>query len=356
MQLEDAVQVLTEDQIVEFMESVGAREAKRTEKHIWYTTVCHGGDSSKLCFNRDSRTFYCYTECGHMTFTYFVQQVLDVSFSEAARIVIAMAKKNLRFGFRASTADRLKDLKKLKRLREPLVQDDFNFKPANPYVLECYEDNVFYDGWCSEGISVETMQEFGIRWDEVRKAIIIPHYDIDGRLVGVRTREVEATRAKYKPLMLESHCYSHPLGMNLYGLYRHKDAIRSTRQAIIVEGEKSVLKHHTWFGKSSNMVATCGFNVSNVQRSMLVGLGIEELILGFDKDVSMKVTNETTTPEYESYCSRVNHIGRAFAPYCRVTALVDYEDLLDLKDAPVDQGKEVFLKLMAKRQEIALGE
>ena len=35
------------------------------------------------------------------------------------------------------------------------------------------------------------MQVFGIRWYELEKHIIIPHYNINGELVGIRRRSLQ---------------------------------------------------------------------------------------------------------------------------------------------------------------------
>ena len=45
--------------------------------------------------------------------------------------------------------------------------------------------------WIYEGISVETMEKYEIRYSIENNSIIIPHRDKDGRLVGIRERNLD---------------------------------------------------------------------------------------------------------------------------------------------------------------------
>ena len=41
--------------------------------YIIARTICHGGDSHKLCYFTKSKDFYCYTNCGRMPFFEFIK-------------------------------------------------------------------------------------------------------------------------------------------------------------------------------------------------------------------------------------------------------------------------------------------
>ena len=65
------------------------------------------------------------------------------------------------------------------------------------------------------------MQSRGIAYDPKRHAIIIPHYDINNNLIGIRKRtlvEEEEVFGKYRPATFNGKMYNHPLGFNLYNL------------------------------------------------------------------------------------------------------------------------------------------
>jgi DNA primase len=68
---------------------------------------------------------------------------------------------------------------------------------------------------------------------------------------------------KYRPLIINKVQYSHPLGMNLYGINWAKDNIKNIKKAIVFESEKSVLKYMSYFGIENNIaVACCGSSLS----------------------------------------------------------------------------------------------
>ena len=346
-------QLREEDVIKWLVTEAGAEVHRETSEHIWLTTVCHGGDSDKLCYFRETKTFYCYTHCGYISLFSMVMNVRECDFPQSVMFLASLAHIDLNnaldFAASVPTETYMSDLERCKRARQQSTKDDdtITLNVVDPTVLSCFAHNTFYTGWSSEGIGVQAMHDFGIAWDESRGAIIIPHKDAKGNLVGIRRRIPSDAfeGGKYVPLSVGDHLYAHPLGMTLYGLYEHTEAIRKHKSVIIFEGEKSVLKHHTMFGENSNAVAVCGFNITPVQRDMILQCGVDEVILAFDKEVLM-YGDSIRSPAYTRYCERVNSMGRMFAPYCRTYALVDMEDRLELKDSPIDKGKEVFTYLL----------
>lgn len=347
------INALREDQIIDFLAAHGAEESKRTDDYIWFTTICHGGDSHKLCYYRHNKSFRCFTHCGRMSVFDLVQKVLNCTFSKAYKYLAALANVNLysTTGIQDSGEEPLDQLQKYSRARTRKTERHEPVLPRiDANVLTYFDTCTYYTGWRNEGIEANTMRRFGIRWNEINQAIVIPHVDIDGNLVGIRRRLThDDTGNKYMPLILNNRMYNHPLGANLYGLYEHQEAIRRTKQAIVFEGEKSVLKHHQFYGDDSNSVAVCGFSITPYQRDLLLGLGIEEVILAFDKDTLMHGPT-IKTERYRRYCESINNMGRMFTPYCKAYALVDMTDKLDLKDSPVDKGQGVFEYLLQHKE------
>ena len=118
--------------------------------------------------------------------------------------------------------------------------------------------------------------------------ITIPHYDMNGRFVGLRGRALSDEDAeiygKYRPLVVGKQMYNHPLGLNLYNLNNSIENIKKIRKAIIFEGEKSCLLYQSYFGISSDIsVACCGSSISSVQMALLLNTGAEEIVIAFDK-------------------------------------------------------------------------
>ena len=203
--------------------------------------------------------------------------------------------------------------------------------------------------WLSEGINEDTIRKYNIRYSLKQNAIVIPHHNIDSELIGIRVRnlnkEVVEEFGKYNPLFIEGEMFNHKLGHNLYGLDKNKDYIKKVKKVVILESEKAVLQMDSFFGEKSIAVAICGSNLSRVQMKMLLDLGVEEFILGLDKQYS-NVDEETIwLKKIEKMVKPLLEIG------VTITRIWDNLEggFLNHKDSPTDLGKEIYLKLVKRR-------
>ena len=363
------INALSDEEIVNLVQEIGGIVFKEKDNEIWFNTICHHGNSHKLCYYKDSKMFYCYTNCGRMDIYTLLQSSTGDDFKTTLNRVAKKANIRTRHGFadNGSSMQEINMLDYYLELQEKYTHE-FNETPLpiiKDFNLDYFEKDVFYKGWIDEGITIDSMIKYGIRWYELHKHIIIPHYDVKGNLIGIRRRSllIEDEKRKYAPeekvLLLDgnNNVFGHSLNYNLYGLHINKKAIQRLKKVIIVESEKSVLLSDSYYGDSSITVATCGFNVSNWHIDMLLSLGIEEVILGFDKDYDPVVCeqldeNSIEYRQYEAYYNRIYSIGEKFAPYCKVTVLWDNMGVLDLKDSPFDKGKSALKTLLAHRQEL----
>jgi len=335
------------------------------KKEIWFATVCHGGDSHKLCYFKESKSFYCYTNCGHMNIFSLIMHVEHCSFTAALSFVANELGINSRQGLNqvAKATNATKEINEIKQyldIRRKKVSPLKMLLPIeNTNILNYFDDSVFYTGWEDEGISISTMQYFGIRWYELEKHIIIPHTNIYGEIVGIRRRSLQEKdkNNKYMPEIIEGISYAHSLNLNLYGLYQNKETIKRLKKVVIVESEKSVMLAHEYYGDNAFVVATCGFNISNWHRDILLSLGAEEVILGFDKDYNVldfidADENDVEYKKCQRYIDRVYSLAYKFTSFCRTFVLWDTFNKLDKKDSPFDKGQETLEFLMKHKVEI----
>ena len=366
MAVQDILEQITEEKIIEIMEDLGSPIYKRTidrrtnQTCLWFRTICHGGDSHKLCFFLNSKDFYCYTSCGRMTFFNCINKIReDKTFKDSYRYILSKLGKSSkeRKGIILNSEEMKENRQEFFELDKALNYSEYkrlnNTQYYDKTILNYFDHNTFYQGWIDEGISIEVMKQFGIAWYEYGNHIIIPHFDIEGNLIGIRRRSLnpEDAKNKYMPETIEEITYEHPLGLNLYGLYENKKAIERQKKAIIVEAEKSVLLSNTYFGKNSVAVATCGFNISDWQIDALLKLGVEKIWLGFDKDYDLQLENEykedaTTYRKFLNYKNRLLGLCEKVAPYAQVYLIRDRKNYLKIKDSPLDRGKDTFMKLM----------
>lgn len=243
-------------------------------------------------------------------------------------------------------------LNKFAALNQPEPTKKVEKKIISKALLEYFPNFIPYE-WYKEGIAIEAMQKFGIRMDTVNQKIIIPHYDVEGQLIGIRGRSFNwydlQRGAKYSPIYLGvDSVYNHPLGEHLYGLWANKETIRQTKTVVIVEAEKSVLLSETYFPNHNFTVAVCGSSITDMQVNLLLSLGVTQVILALDKESP----SAPGCPETLAYKDKLLNMAYKFTPYVATYIIMDHSDLLGLKDSPFDKGKEVLIELMKQKEQV----
>lgn len=340
---------ITDDEIFHLLEALGG-EPKIVNGVIVSQTICHHGDSDKLGYYPDSGTFMCYTNCGSFDVIGLVEKTKEISTGEA----ISFVKDFFNIGapiigsFQKRTHASLEEIDNpMSSIRRRHSKESRELKVIeNTSVLNSFYD-MYYDGWLAEGITVDTMKKFGIKFSVIDNQIIIPHRNVDGALVGIRARnlndKVVAEGKKYIPIYYNGVSYRYPTGLNLYGLDVNKDNINKTHQIVLFEAEKSVLKMDSFFN-GGNGVALNGTMLSDEQVKLIDALDVNEVIIAVDKEY-----DDVDTEESEEYAKKIYSIFKKLKGRYNVSIIWDMENLLDRKDSPVDQGKSTFLKLIKNR-------
>lgn len=154
-------------------------------------------------------------------------------------------------------------------------------KYHNKSILK-YFNKMYPENWYEEGIGIESMIKYDIRFYPEMCQTVIPHLDEEGNLIGIRSRNWKkeyVEKAKYIPTYVGEKGYNHPLGYALYGLYQNKETIRRKKKVMIVEGEKSCLFADTMYKDNNFVVAICGSSMSKYQSELLLKQGVEEVII-----------------------------------------------------------------------------
>jgi len=352
MNANEIKELLTEEQITTLLISLGANEPKKDNNgnHI-YKTVCHHGESNKLYYYKDSKLFKCYTDCAD-SFDIFelIQRNRHCTFIESINYITNLLniKTTKNKGFQ--TKHLIDDWKLINKYNKLPV-----FATPLVNIVDTNILNLFYDmyhiSWINDGISIEAMKKYQIKFDIIRNKIIIPHFNIDNQLIGIRGRALNQDEIdegkKYMPIYIEKNDYRHPLGMNLFGLNKTKEAIRRIGKVVIFEAEKSVLQCETFYKEDNFTVATCGSNITNYQKNLILQLGVREVFIAYDKQYKNKDTEEAY-----KYADKLRYLASKFSPYVTTYVLWDDEDLLDFKQSPSDRGQQVLEQLMKNKYEI----
>lgn len=346
---------ITDEQMFNFLSSLGAEPIVRGNV-ILNKTICHCGQSHKLYYYSNTKLFKCYTDCGGEAWDIFelVRKVKQRELGQEFTLPAAIKYVADYFGYSSNSQDAFEQI---------TTRDDFtlfeNYSKINNIVLEKqnvdlkeYDDNILKNfprpiikPWIDDGISKEVMEYYEICYDPKNCGIVIPHRDINGKLIGVRERTVIKENAdlygKYLPMKIGNKMFNHPISFSLFGIYQNKDNIKRLKKAIVVEAEKSVMQYATMFGQENNIcVAICGSSFIKYQAQILLDLGVEEIIIALDKQYK-----ELNDDEFKKLVKNLKNIHLKYGHLTKISFIFDKENLLPYKASPTDEGKDVFLKL-----------
>lgn len=318
---------------------------------MWISdTVCHHGNKPKLYYYKDSMSFHCYTECGQLDILGVVMGFKGYEESELKKainwICIKLNIDNCEYGF--GKQEQISDWEFIRNYKRQLKKSSIETKPLVPYdksILKIFR-NWYTEDWIKEGISIETMEKYNIMYSPWQQKIIIPHFDINNQLIGVRGRSLLEEDidvfGKYSPIKVGRKFYNHALGQNLYGLNKNISAIQRKRKIMLVEAEKSVLQSDTMFGDDNFTVALCGSNLTSYQKGIILMLGVREVIVALDKQYETLDSDEC-----KKWAKHIKEkIIDILAPYLKISILWDTNNLLPYKASPTDFGKETLIQLM----------
>lgn len=246
MDYSQIIESLKVDKVITLMNQLGAEKYIEREGYIIFPTICHNVNPSeasmKLYFYKDTKLFVCYTSCEKMSIfkflkTYYETRQIEYDWYEDIYMVVKNCSYQEKEGF-------IKPYKSLKNRYNGSTRTKQLIEYPSE-VLDCFIKHTYPEEWLKDGITKATMDKYDIRYSISQNKIIIPHRDINGRLIGIRGRalnewEIENV-GKYMPIKVEKTWYKHSLSMNLYGLYENQENIRKTRICYLVEAEKSVL-------------------------------------------------------------------------------------------------------------------
>lgn len=330
------------------MEQLGADRYIEKEGYIIFPTICHNIDaaeaSMKLYFYKDTKLFYCYTNCEAQSIFKFLEHYyetrgIEYDWYNDVYLVIQNCSLYKEQDFEVES-------------KIPSIKDKYSYThllslPAlNENILDTFIKKYPIE-WINEGISKRSMDIYNIKFSVSQNKIIIPHYDINNNLIGVRGRALDEWEienvGKYLPIKLENKWLKHPLSLNLYGLNITKDNIKKTGICYLFESEKSCLQMES-FNIINCSAAVCGSNLNKFQMKILMKYcSPKEIVICFDKE---EKEQETT------YFNKLYKICQKYLNYCNFSFIYDREDLLKLKDSPTDKGEEIFKKLLERRVKV----
>lgn len=364
MEVKDLLKKVREEEVIHILsELYNAHYIHDKEGNLIFESICHGSTSHKLYYYQDEELgkFHCYV-CGtHCNIIDLLIELEDYTFNESMRVIGEC------LGINTNTYRRERGLKRINQ-----VNTDLEFlslhnrkKRVIRKVETIYDDKVLdnFDCvyplcWRQEGIDGVTAEKFDIRYDYEENRAIIPVRNLNGDLIGVRVRNFNDSAVdrgfKYLPLDYQGESYRFPTSTTLYGLYENQEVIKSKRRVILFEGEKSTQIVDSFYEGNCYALSTYGTNFGVVHRDILLTLGVTEVTFAWDKEYCEEYFGESydNTKEQKLMYGFIDKLKKACTllhSYVTINLLIDFDDELDLKDAPVDKGKEVFESLLKKK-------
>lgn len=241
---------LEPEQIFELLDIWGANP-EYYGANIIAQTICHNSyneGSHKLYYYTNTKLFVCYSNCGTFDIFDLCIKVMHNQKEVDWELYDAMAYIAGYFGF---------DGEQLPDDEEQELEDwdvfrrhDFQLPQAlqvpvlpeyNPVILTRFSYPRIL-AWEREGITEEVSRRNLIGYYPGGEQVVIPHFDINGRLIGIRGRflaeDMSSRYGKYRPLAVNRQLYNHPLSMNLYHIQASKDNIAKRKVAILFEGKR----------------------------------------------------------------------------------------------------------------------
>lgn len=341
---------LTLEDIYSLLEYIGA-EPRDEGDALVCKTICHNGNSHKLYYYDNTQLFKCYSgDCGSFDIFELISKIKNIDLNTSIYYVVNYFNLQHRID-EVEENSMSEDWKLFKRWNNL----DDSFSSNDKIVLNEIEKNIldFYpqpacNDWIDEFITKEVMDYMNIRYNPLNGSLLIPHYDENGRMIGIRERTLvkeDEIYGKYHPARIGGKQRNHPLGFNLYGLDKAKDRIGEIGVAIVGESEKFVLQSMSYLGVKNNIsVGMCGSTLSNYQFNLLLDAGAKEICIAVDRDFK-----ELYDDEYFKVLKKMEKMYQKYSPSCNISFMFDTKGLTGYKMSPTDCGRNIFMDLWRER-------
>ena len=349
MNYKEIVDKLDIESVKKLLYKLGAQDIKETDKYLITNTICHNTDptnaSMKLYFYKENKYFYCYTECGGMSIfnflkTYYKTRQIEYDwYEDIYNVVLNCGDFSIKDSFEKPDYENLKD-----RYRSRKIYTELPIYSNG--IMDVFMKNYPVE-WLNDGISKRAIDKYNIKYSVSQHKIIIPHYNINNELIGIRGRALNQWEidniGKYMPVQIENKWYNHPLSLNLYGLNLNKDNIKKYKICYIGESEKFCLQMES-FNIPNCSCAVCGSQFNKYQLDLLLkNCQPTEIVICFDKEEKKGE---------DKYFFKLYNMCKKYVNYCNFSFIYDRDNLLKLKESPTDKGQKIFEELLRKRIQV----
>lgn len=337
---------ITDDGIIALMDSMGIPLVSANNQYMVFPSACHHADWERhkpkmWCYlDGDTPMFKCWV-CGFSGDAIaLIQHLRRCTFNQAVDYIcctLGISATEL-----ADDAQIDPWQRDLHRWLPNVAQDEPTELTAyDPAILSAF-DHLYPTDWLEYGITRDSMDKFGIGWYARQACISIPVVQ-NGQLVGVRgryTRPQDIAKGKYRPIaMLDGNVLKFSSGFAMYGYDQNNDAIKSSRQAVLFESEKSVLKAPEY--GIHNSLAVFGSNISKRHIELLLELGVNDVVIAFDSDY-----RQIGDDDFQFFVAKMKKVTSKLKPYFGVSIIYNNQGYdaykCNIMDLSYDQAMTLY--------------
>lgn len=307
-------------------------EFKKRGSNYFCSCPKHSDSDPSLCISPDVNLFYCFSCLRKGNLINWLMEYEDLSFQDAVQKVINLTGEDINKYYIPESLKFYKTLNNLQKEKSNISVDRYILDIEKDYNQK-FKDEIPQE-WLDEGISADEMKKYEIRIDPMSNRIVYPVRDADFNMIGVKGR----TRfSNYKTLGIMKYMNYHRIGVLNYftAMMQAIDSVKETGEIIILEGIKSVMKIDQW--GFHNAVSAETSTLNEYQIELLIRMQIRNVVIAFDKDVTMK--------KVQSCCGLLKK-------FTNVSVVIDKWNLLKEKESPCDEGESVWRTLYERRVRI----
>lgn len=329
---------LSSDNIITLMDSLGADFIYQAQNQIRFKSICHNSDSYKLYYFIETKSFYCFRESRAFDVISLVQHVKHLDFNQAVSYICSVL--HLQVG-QIEQNEQIDNWAELRRFLPNAEPEPDKLLTYDKSILSLF-DHLYPQEWLDYGISADILDKFGIGWYARQACISIPVV-FNGQLVGVRgryTREQDIAKGKYRPICtLDGTVLKFPSSACLYGYDQNKTAIEKSRQVVLFESEKSVLKSPQY--GIDNALAVFGSNISKQHIQLLLELGVNDVVILFDSDYK-----QVGDDEFKCFVVKMKKLTAKLKPYFTTSIVWNNQGYdmykCNMMDLPYEQAMKLW--------------
>lgn len=327
----EVAEIIEAVDITEYIEQYTDLEM-RPDGELWGCSPLKKEETPSFSVNPELQCFYDFSSGKGGNIISFIMLIDNLTINEA----IEKLKSYAGISDDGSYKQVPSAVKVAKRYRKRL-QKEKNISQMNKFpdtYMDIYEENLQkIEQWCQEGMSIEVLQKFQVKYDPRDNRLVYPITDTNGEIVNICGRTLDPN---FKSKGLRKYTYYHKWGgeMNvLFAFAEHRKNIVEQKEIILFEGAKSVFLAETWGYKNACALLTS--HLSDRQFELLIALSVP-VVFALDEEIDV---------------SKDKNIQR-LKRYVPVSYVTNIENRLSPKDAPVDKGEETWKFLYERRRKL----